>query len=248
MSRAHDDRGSHIKEELAYRVPDPPGLGRAIREALIDFFYNSWRLVPANLLWGIGLLIVIGLLFSFPFLSPLAAVLLAVPAAGIFRLATLIVRGEPVAFRDSLTAWRRYLGPALLSGLVLTAVTLLLGFNLVIGVVSREPLLWVIATLAGWALIATWAVALPFWALLTDPVREGVPLRARLRTAALLVLISPVRFGILLVLMTAVLILSTIFFAALLTISIAFIALVVTRYSLPAADRLEQRTTQPVPG
>lgn len=235
-------------DEREYRVPDQPRLGTSLRKALVDFYFNSWRLVPANGLWGVVLLLTIGALFVVPLAAPVLAIVLAVPAAGIFRLAALIVREESVSFRDALTAWRTFLRPALVAGGVLVGVTSLLAFNLVIGVVNREPLLWVIATFAGWALLAAWAIALPFWALMTDPIRQDEPLRERLRLAALLVIISPGRFGMLLLLMLAVLVVSAILFAALLTISIAYMALVVTRYTLPAADRFEQRRTHPLAG
>jgi uncharacterized membrane protein YesL len=230
------------------RVPDPPRLWTAMRTALVDFYFNSWRLVPANGVWGIGLLLAIGAFFVLPAAAPGVIVALAIPTAGIFRMAALIVRGRSVAFSDALAAWRTFLRPALVTGLALTGVTLVLGFNLIAGLLSQEPLLWLIGTLAGWGLLAAWIVALPFWALLTDPVREEEPLTARLRLAVLLAFVSPLRFGALALVMLVVLIASAIFFAALLTISIAFIALVVTRYTLPAADRLEQRATQLLPG
>ncbi len=237
-----------LDDEREYRVPDPPRLGSSLRAALVDFYFNSWRLVPANLLWGVVLLIALGSLAVAPVAAPLIAIALAVPAAGIFRLATLIVREQSVSFSDALAAWRIFFRPALIAGALLVGITSVLAFNLVIGIANREPVLWVIATLAFWALLAVWAVALPFWSLLTDPLREGEPLRERLRLAALLVLISPGRFGMLLLLMLAVLAVSAVLFAALLTISVAYIALVVTRYTLPAADRLEQRRTQALPG
>ena len=213
----------------------------------MDFYYNSWRLVPANLLWGLGLLGVLFLLLTVPVAAVPAAIFLAVPAVGIFRLATQIAREEPVSFRDSLHAWRRFLGRALISGAVLVAISFVMLFNTVLGLLNPELVLWVIATMSVWGLLATWLVAVPYWALLTDPLREGEPLRAKLRLAALLVLVSPLRFSLLLVLIVLVLVTSAIFFAALLTISVAFVALLATRYTLPAADRLEKRETQALP-
>jgi len=176
-----------------------------------------------------------------------AAILLAVPAVGMFRLATQIVREEPVSFRDSLHAWRRFLGRALISGAVLVAISFVMLFNTVLGLLNPELMLWVIATMSVWGLLATWAVAVPYWALLTDPLREDEPLRAKLRLAALLVLVSPLRFSLLLLLIMLVLATSAVFFAALLTISVAFVALLATRYTLPAADRFERRETQALP-
>lgn len=233
-------------DERTYRIPDAPSLGGSVKAALMDFYYNSWRMVPANLLWGLGLLGVLFLLFTMPVAAVPATIFLAVPAVGIFRLATQIVREEPVSFRDSLHAWRRFLGRALISGAVLIAISFVMLFNAVLALLYPELVLWVIATMSVWGLLAIWVVAVPYWALLTDPVREAEPLRAKLRLAAVLVLVSPLRFSLLLILIVLVLVTSAIFFAALLTISVAFVALLATRYTLPAADRLERRETMAV--
>ena len=225
-------------------VPAAPSVGGSVRAAIGDFYFNSWRLVPANGLWGIGLVALIGLAFNDLRIAMLLSVLLAVPTVGIFRMAALIVRGEPVAFRDALAAWRAFALPALAGGAVIALGTLILGFNFVVGLASLELMWWALATLAGWGLFFGWMIALPWWALLVDPVRAGEPLTARLRLAVGVVVVRPLRFVILFLLMTAILIVSTIMFAALLTISIAFIALVAARYTLPAADRLEGRQTR----
>jgi hypothetical protein len=50
-----------------------------------------------------------------------------------------------------------------------------------------------------------------------------------------------VRFGALGVVIAAILVASTLAFAALVTISVAYCALVACRYVLPAADRLDAR-------
>jgi hypothetical protein len=231
--------------EPNFRVPDAKSIGGAFREALSDFFYNSWRLVPANALWGVGLLACIVLFFAWPLPALLVIPLLALPGAGIFRLATLIVRQRAVALSDAF-AWRRFIRPALLTGLALTLVTIVLGTNMLLGFSSGEPLLWVLATAAGWGLLATWVVALPFWPLLLDPARAGTPILDTLKLAATLVFISPGRFAALFLLVAVLFVASLVFFAALLTISVAFIALLLAHYTLPAADRFEQRPTQQV--
>jgi hypothetical protein len=232
--------------EPEYRIPDAPTVGGSVRAALVDFFYNSWRLVPANAIWGAGLLALIVLFFAWPLAALPLLVVLALPAAGVFRLATLIVRERPVAFSDALSAWREFLRPALISGAALSFITLVLGTNIVIGFASAEPIGWGIATAALWGLVATWAVALPYWPLLLDPVRAGTPMRDTLRLAGALVLVSPVRFLALFGVVAIVFVASAVFFAALLTISIAFIALLLAHYTLPAADRLEQRQTHAI--
>jgi uncharacterized membrane protein YesL len=240
VTREGDDR--------EYRIPDAPRIGGSIRAALIDFYFNSWRLVPANALWGVGLIAVALLAFVFPLGGLVLTVLLAVPTAGIFRLAALIVRDEPVAFSDALVAWRTFLRPALLAGLVLVAVSGLLLFNVALALLTAEPLLWIAGTAAAWGLLAAWAVALPFWPLLVDPLRQEMSLRDRAQLAMMLVVISPLRFGVLLLIVAVLVAVSAVLFAALLTVTIAFVALLAARYTLPAADRFEGRQTKAVPG
>ena len=70
--------------------------------------------------------------------APLAAlglaVLLALPTVGMFRVAALIVRHEPVALSDGVTAWRTFLVPALVGGFVMVSVSLVLVIDLVAAV------------------------------------------------------------------------------------------------------------------
>ena len=203
--------------------------------------------MPANAIWGAGLLLVIALFFSYLGAVPLAFGLLAFPTAGIFRLAALIARERPVAFSDSLDAWRVFLRPILLMGVVIGVGTTVLVFNMVFGFSSADPVGWLFATLALWGFLALWAVALAFWPLLVDPLRQGEPLTARLRLAVTVILVAPGRYVALMLLVWVFLIVSTILLAALLTVSIAFVALVVARYVLPLADRIESRATLLVP-
>lgn len=222
-------------------IPDAaPGLGRAVRAAALDFYFNSWRLVPANLLWGAALLaLLIGASIFAPVL--LLTPLLALPTAGIFRIAALIARGEGVSFWDGLAAWRTRFLPALVIGTALAGCVAIFVTNLVLGLTSDSVLGWVLATLAGWGLVATWVVGWTVWPLVLDPHRADSSVRANVRTAALLVLAHPVRLGAMGLLIAVLLVASTIAFAALVSISVAFAALVASRYVLPAADRLEHR-------
>lgn len=219
---------------------EPPRLGGSLRRAASDFYFNSWRLVPANALWGIGLVILLLILVRAP--GPITAllfVLLAIPTAGIYRLAALIARGESVAFSDVLRAMRRYLRPALGAGAAIAAGTLMFATNIVLGISNPGILGWVVMTLAAWGLAALWVGALAFWPLLVDPTREGHGARAAARLASLLVLAHPVRMGALGLISAAIAVVSTVAFAAIITMSVAFIALIGCRYVLPAADRLE---------
>jgi hypothetical protein len=219
----------------------------ALKAAAVDFYFNSWRLVPANLLWAA---IVIGLILiwlTWPLLAIVLAPLLGLPTVGIFRLAALIARSEFVSFGDGLVAWRQYLLPALLMGSLLLLSGAAFGLNVVVGMTSGSPLGWAFATLAAWGLVAICLFALTSWPLLVDPRREADALIDRLRLAGLLVIAFPVRLGALALVGAGILVLSTVLFAALLTISVAYVALVACRYVLPAADRLEGRATEAVP-
>ncbi len=217
-----------------------PGLRAALRAAATDFYFNSWRLVPANLLWGV---VFVGLLVASSLQPPIAvlAPVLAVPTVGIFRIAALVTRGEGATFWDGLAAWRTLFVPTLLLGTALAGCAAVLIGNIALGLLSGGVVGWSLATFAAWGLVATWVVGWTAWPLLVDPVRAGRPVRARLRIAVLLVLAHPVRMTALGAVLAILIVASTIAFAALVSISIAFAALVVSRYVLPAADRLEAR-------
>lgn len=219
-------------------TPAAPRLTDAIRSAASDFYFNSWRLVPANLLWGLAFVALLLAIASAPaalLLSPL----LAFPTVGIFRLAALIVRGGHVSFWDGLAAWRSLFLPTLLLGVALSVSGAVLGTNVMSGFAQGDPLGWALATIAGWGIVATWVISCAAWPLLADPAREARPIGERGRLAALLVLAQPRRMAGLAAALFVVLAISTIAFAAVVTISVAFSALVASHLVLPAADRLE---------
>jgi hypothetical protein len=221
-------------------LPSPPSLRASLRAAATDFYFHSWRLLPANVLWAaVVLAILAAALLSPPLvlLAPLAAL----PIAGIFRMATRIVRGESVSFWDGMDAWRGEVRPALALGTGLVVALVVLGFNLVSGLFSDSMLGWALATLALWGLVAAWLYAWVAWPILLDPARRTSPGRERLRLAALLVLAHPIRVGALGLILIVLLLASTVAMVPLLTVSVAFSALVSARYVLPAADRLEAR-------
>jgi hypothetical protein len=225
--------------EAPLELPAPPRVSAAIRAAVTDFYFNSWRLVPANLLWGVTFLLIVVAGTIVPaalFLAPV----LALPAAWVFRIAGLIGRGEPASFWDGAAAWRSPL-PVLLLGVAFGASAAIFIGNIAIGITSDAPIGWAIATLAFWGLVVEWLLAWTVWPLLFDPTRAGRPVRDRLRLAVLLVLAHPRQIGGLGLVCLVCLVASTVAFVALLTISVAFTALVAARYVLPAADRLEAR-------
>lgn len=228
--------------------PKPPILGPALRTAAVDFYFASWRLVPANLAWGALLLVLLAVAFRSLPGALFLAVALAIPTTGIYRMTALIARGEAVRLRDALEAYGRFALPATALGLAGVLGTTVLTVNMVSGItVIGGPIGWAIATAAAWGLAFLWSWLLCAWPLVTDPARDGQPVAGRLRLAALLVLAHPLRVGGLLIITLVLLILSTVLFAALVTISVAYCALVGCRSVLPSADRLEGRATVSVP-
>lgn len=220
-------------------TPPRPTVGGSFRAALQDFFYNSGRLVGANLIWGLGLIVLVGLTFTNLPAALVALCLLALPTAGIFRLAAVIARGDPASFSDAIDGMRRFLIPALGTGIVVGLASVMLTFNIIIGFTSFDTIGVVFATSALWGLVALWAVALAFWPLLLDPRRETDSFGTKLRLAVAVILVAPGRYALLFLTVFVVIFASTIMFAALVTVSISFVALALCRYVLPAADRLE---------
>jgi len=217
-----------------------PTVRAAFRAAATDFYYQSLRLVPANVVWGAALLAVLAIAFWLsPVLALVTAPLLCLPLVGVTRLAAQIVRGEDVVLSDVTTAIRTFARPALAAGMVVVLATIVITTNVVAGVSGGGPIGWAFATLAAWGLVALWIVGLAFWPLLVDPVRQAMPLTARARLAVLVVLAYPVRFASLAASLAVVTLVSAIAFAALLSVSVAFMALVATHVTLPAADELE---------
>ena len=97
-----------------------------------------------------------------------------------------------------------------------------------------------IATLAAWGLIVLWCGALVAWPLLVDPSRSAIGRsreRLRLAGAAAAGAPAPLRRRSALA-MAVVVAVSVVLTAAILTISVAFVALVACRSVYPAADRL----------
>jgi uncharacterized membrane protein YesL len=218
------------------------GLGGAIRLALTDFYFNSGRLVAANVVWGAAVAGVALVWLVWPLAGLVLTPLLAFPTVGVFRLAGRIVRTDGhVSFRDALAAFRDYAGPALLLGLVSVAASLVLGTNLIVGLTQSEPLGWVIGTFAAWGLVVLWCGAIVTWPLVVDPRRAAYSLGRRLRLVGLLLLAFPGRIALLGFVIALLAAVSTVLVAALLTISVSFIALVACRYVYAAADRLEAR-------
>jgi hypothetical protein len=219
-----------------------PTLRGAFRLAATDFYYQSLRLVPANVAWGAGFLAVLAIAFWLsPALALVIAPLLCLPLVGIARLAAQIVRGDDVVLSDVTTAMRSCGLSALAAGVVFELATLVAAMNVVAGISGGGAIGWAFAMLAAWGLAALWVVGLAFWPLLVDPARDATPVAARARLAGLVVLAHPARFASLGASVAVVTVVSVVAFAVLLSVSVAFIALVASRITLPSADQLEAR-------
>ena len=221
-------------------LPAPPSMGGALRAAMSDFYFHSWRLLPANVLWAVTSFALVAAAVLVPILVvflPLAAL----PLAGMFGIATRIVRGESVSFRDGTDAWRRELRAVLGLGTGLLVAGTVLAFNVVSGILAGTALGIGFATLAFWGLAGLWLFGWLAWPVLLDPARVDRPVRDRLRLAGLLLLAHPVRVGALGFVLALLLLVGTVAVVALVTVAVAFAALVSSRYVLPAADRLEAR-------
>jgi len=197
--------------------------------------------------WGVLLLVIAAATLAW-LPAILLICLLALPAAGIYRMAALVTRGAPISFGDFLTGMRRFAGPALTLGVASMVVGLVLTANIGLGLAQGTLAGGVFAVLALYADLGLAIYLVAAWPIIVDPVRETMSLRGRLRLAFYVV---ASRFGRLLGLTLVVLVIllvSTVLFAALVTISVAYVSLVGTRYVLPAADRFEGRPTLPTPG
>lgn len=236
---------SRVEPFDSARQPRLPRLGEAVRLALTDYYFNSIRLVAANVIWGTATVVVASAWLVWPLAGLVLTPLLALPTVGVFRLAALIVRDGHASFRDALAGVRDYAGPAILLGLASVAAGLVLGTNAVVGLTQSEPVGWFIGTFAAWGLVVLWCGAIVAWPLVVDPNRAGYSLGRRIRLAGLLLLAHPGRLAALGAVIALIAVVSAVLLAALLTISVSFIALVACRYVYPTADRLEARHDAP---
>jgi hypothetical protein len=226
--------------ELA--LPDPPRLGGAFREAAFDLYYNSWRMVPANIVWGV--VFITTLLAAGLFLPAFGLLaLLAVPVAGLHRMAAMIERGGGTTFSDFVIGIRRFFWPALATGIVATLLAIVFSANVTLGLQIGGVFGWFLSAFALYGDIGLAMVLVAFWPILVDPLREELPFRRRLWLAALVNLARPGRMFVLTLLIVGVLFVSTVLFAAIVTVAVAYVSLVAARYVLPVADRLEGRRT-----
>src|SRR4029450_7163130 len=99
-----------------------------VRAALSDYYFNSMRLVAANLVWGVVLALIVLVGLVSPLLALALMPLLALPTASVFRMAARIVRAEPgVGLHDIAWPYRHALGRWLVVGVAVVGAGLLLG-------------------------------------------------------------------------------------------------------------------------
>jgi hypothetical protein len=223
------------------QLPPAPRIGGVLRSAAEDFFYNSWRFLGGNLVLGLVLL-AIGMVAVYAPIALLALPLAAAPAAGLMRMATVLVRDGHCDFGDMTAVMRRPLR-WLVVGAVQVGLLAVLLVDMNAGAAIGGTLGAFVTVSALYGVLVWWLLALVTWPLLLDPVRDEEPIPARLKLAAMLLLAHPLRILAVGVLLAVFLVLSTISVAPLVTVSVAVAWLVAARYVLPAADRLEGRRT-----
>jgi len=221
-------------------TPRPVSIGQAVRAAAVDFYFNSWRFVPANLAWALLLLAVLFAAVTWP-PAVVLAVLLAVPVAGLHRMAAVLTRGEATSLSDFVDGMRRYGARA--TGIA--AGVAILGFvlvtNVATGFSTDNPIGWFLGATAAWGLVALAMYLVAVWPILVDPNREETGVRRRLQLAGLVVIGRPGRLFALTILIGLTLVASTVLLGAIVLVGVAYASLLATRWVLPAADELEAR-------
>lgn len=225
-------------------APALPRPGAVVRSAVRDLYDNSWRFLGANVLVGVLLLVVA--LLAVGGLAALALLpLVAVPAAGMMRMAARLVRERHADFSD-VTDVLRHPGRSLLLAVVQCLVLVVLLVDMRLGTLlgGFGGTFLVVSAVYGVAL--WWAYAAALWPLVTDPARDGAPLGRLLRLALVVLVAHPVRIGGLLLVAGLLLAIATLLIAPVVTFAMALVWLLVAHAVLPVADRLEgRRATNP---
>jgi len=223
-------------------VPPAPRLVPVLRTALEDLYYNGVRLVAANLVWGLGAVITAFALARSAF--GILALLIMIPiTAGLMGMATALVRERSIVMSDFVRPLRGRFWRILALGAAQLVLTIIAGFDLVLGLQLGGLVGIAMAIVAFYTGVALWVLAWAIWPIVTDPERHDEPVRSGVRLGALLVLAHPIRLGLMAVVLAVITVASTILAAAIITFAAAYLALVAAHYVLPSADRLEGRET-----
>ncbi|HYI68042.1 MAG TPA: hypothetical protein VEW95_14065 [Candidatus Limnocylindrales bacterium] len=223
-------------------LPPAPRLGRVLRTAAEDLYYHGVRLVVANLVWGIGALLT-AYAVTRSVLGLLALAIMVPLTVGLMGMATALVRERSVVLSDFARPIRGRFWKLVALAAAQLAVTIVVAFDLILGLQLGGILGVVMATVAFYSGLAIWVLAWTIWPLVTDPERQGESVRASVRLGALLVLAHPIRMGMMALVLAAITIASTVIAAAIITFAAAYVALVAAHFVLPSADRLEGRET-----
>lgn len=213
-----------------------------MRQAAVDLYYNFAALIPANVIFGIGLILVIAAVATSP-VGWIAVVALVPLAAGCMAQATSLVRDGHTDLGEFAAVVRR---PWLVLGLgiVQFVAGAVLVVDLSVGAALGMPVGGVLVVSAVYGLAILWTYAVVAWPIVLDPSRRDEPLAARLRLAARLLVAHPLRVFGLAALVGIFLAVATIAIAAIVMFALALAWLVTARYVLAAADRLEGRPAE----
>lgn len=222
-------------------VPPHPRLWRSLREASSDFYFNSWRFLAANILLGALIVALVVASLATPW-GLLLIMLLVLPAAGMMRMATCLVRDFHTDLADFAAIVRRP-WPVLGVGLGQLAMTVILVGDILIAAAWRSWPGTFLLIGALYGLVALWSYAVVAWPLLLDPERDAEGIRPRLRLALVVFLVHPVRLGLFALLVGALLVLAMVVIMPVLTFAVGVLWLAIARYVLPVADRIEGRPT-----
>lgn len=219
-----------------------PTVHGSMQAAAVDLFEASWRFTAANALWGVALIAGAFLAILWP---PLVAALagLAIPTAGLMRMAGVAVRGGDPRFADFVAGSRERVVEAALVGAAALVVLTICVLLITQGSVRGDETGVAISAIGVLVLIPSAVLLVAAWPLLTDPAAPDRPLAATVRLALRVALVRPASLIGLTLALTSV----TAFFAALtvllLIVGVAYVCLVAAHFVLPWADVLEHPTS-----
>jgi uncharacterized membrane protein YesL len=221
-------------------LPSAPRLGRVLKVAGEDLYYHGVRLVPANVVWGVGLLITASLVVRT--VLGLAFVIVMIPLTfALMGMAAILVRERSLVMGDFVRPIRTHFLQRFALGVAQVGLLVVAAGDLTIGLQLGGIFGAVLTMVALYTVIGVWIYAVVAWPLVMDPAREDESLRSRLRLALILALAHPVRIGALALVLAVLVSVATVLAAAIITFAAAYAALVAAHYVLPAADRLEGR-------
>jgi len=234
--------GSGSRQRILGRVPNPPGIIRALVLATGSLVEDLVPFALGNLIFGLGLLLS-AVAAQASLLGNLAFVLLSVPAAAVMRMACIHLRRGTAHLRDLRDVFRAP-GTVLLVAAVQLLALLLLAVDMVLGVAMATLPGAALAVASFWLAVAVWTLAVVAWPILLDPERDQLPVRARLQLAGRVALAAPLRAVGLAALIAIILALATATVAVILGVGWALACLTAAHAVLPLADRLEGRAVE----